>query len=226
MRTTTVAIVFLLGAATVTSALADARILNVEEAAPPTPVPPVESAPAPAPETAAPEPQTPPAQPEPRAETPPPAVQPPPAAPQPPAPPSRFAFERNQDGFMRFDRQTGEVAYCSSRSVGWACEAVPEERTALEKEIARLQDEVAGLKREIAALRASPPPPRPPAELAPRPPAPKEGDKSGDLILKLPTQEDIDRAAAALQRAWERVVDMIGNLRNGLTRKAPDRTTL
>lgn len=220
MRTITVAIVFLLGAAA--PAFADARILTVEEAAPPAvaPIPPAETMPAPAPES-----QPPQAQPEPRIETQPPAQA---QSPAPSAlPPSRFTFERSKDGFLRLDTQTGQVAYCAGRAVGWACEAVPEERTALEKEIARLQDEVAGLKREITALREPPPPPRPPADLAPRPPAPKEGDKSGDLTIKLPTQEDIDRATAALQRAWERVVDMIGNLKNDLTRKAqPDRTTL
>jgi hypothetical protein len=63
--------------------------------------------------------------------------------------------------------------------------------------------------------------------LAPRPPASKDGNKDGDLTIKLPTQADIDRATAALQRAWDRVVDMIGNLKNDLTRKTqPDRTTL
>lgn len=224
MRTTMVAIAFLVGA--VTPAVADARILTVEEGAPAViPAPPSDSMPTPAPESQPPQAQPEPSQgvPEPRAETAP-SVQAP--VPQPAPPPSRFSFERSKDGFLRLDRETGQVAYCSGRAVGWACEAVPEERTALEKEIARLQDEVAGLRREIAALREPPPPPRPPAELVPRPPE-KDSDKSGDLTIKLPTQEDIDRATAALQRAWERVVDMIGNLKNDLTRKTqPDRTTL
>jgi len=210
MRTTMVAIAFLLGAAA--PAFADARILNVDETTP---------APAEAAPVTQPEPPQAPA--EPRVEAQPPFQT---QAPVQALPPSRFTFERSKDGFLRLDRETGQVAYCASRAVGWACEAVPEERTALEKEIARLQDEVAGLKREVAALREPPAPPRPPAELSP-PPAPKPGDKSGDLTIKLPTQADIDRATAALQRAWDRVVDMIGNLKNDLTRKTPpDRTTL
>jgi hypothetical protein len=150
----------------------------------------------------------------------PPLPAPAPAQAQTPLPPARFTFERSKDGFLRLDAQTGQVAYCESRSAGWICEAVPEDRTALEKEIGRLQDEVAGLKRELAALRE--PPPRPPAELAPRPPG-----KEGEPVIKLPTQEDVDRATAALQRAWDRLVDMIGNLRKDLSRKSqPDRTTL
>ena len=76
----------------------------------------------------------------------------------------------------------------------WVCQAAPEERAALEKEIARLQDEiagfkqeVAGLKQEVANLRAPPPPPRPPADLTP-----PGKDDSAQL------REDIARAREAL----------------------------
>lgn len=162
----------------------------------------------------------------------PPAAQAPaPAKPVAPAPmpPSRFTFERSKDGFVRLDNESGQVAVCAPRSAGWACEAVPEDRAALEKEIGRLQDEVtrmgdemAGLRRELAALR-EPPPPRPPAELAPPPPSPKDGGP----VIKLPSQEDIDRATTALQHAWDRLVDIIGNLKKDLSRKnPPDRTVL
>ncbi len=62
----------------------------------------------------------------------------------------RFSFNRVDDGFLRLDNQTGQIAYCSPHSVGWACQAVPEDRAALEKEIARLQNEVATLKAQVA----------------------------------------------------------------------------
>ncbi len=77
----------------------------------------------------------------------------------PPAPETRWSFKRVDDGFVRLDNKTGQVAHCTPRSVGWACQAVPEDRAALEKQIARLQDEVASLKKEIAALHAAPPAP-------------------------------------------------------------------
>ena len=197
--------VLAIGLALAVSAHADPRILQVQDATPA--VPPMTEPPAVQAEPA-PQPVPPPVQ----------AQDPAPAQAQTPVPPARFTFERSKDGFLRLDAQTGQVAYCESRSTGWTCEAVPEERTAFEKEIGRLQDEVAGLKRELAALRE----PRPPAELTPRPPG-----KEGEPVIKLPTQEDIDRATAALQRAWDRVVDMIGNLRKDLSRRSqPDRTTL
>lgn len=130
----------------------------------------------------------------------------------PQSPPNRFTFNRVDGGFLRLDNKSGQIAFCSSHSVGWACQVVPEDRAALEKEIARLQNEVAGLKNEVAALRA-PPPPRPPAELSP------PADKNGDAKIKLPTSEDIERARAAIEDAWRRLVDMIVNFQKDMMRK-------
>ena len=124
--------------------------------------------------------------------------------------PSRFAFNRVNGGFLRLDNLTGQVAYCSPHAVGWACEAVPEDRAALEKKIARLQDEVASLKQEVAALR-EPPPPRPPAELT-QPTA----DQSED-VAKL--HEDLARVRVAFENAWRRLVDMIVNFQKDMMRK-------
>jgi hypothetical protein len=132
-----------------------------------------------------------------------------------PARGSRFSFNRVDDGFLRLDNQTGQVAYCSARAIGWSCEMVPEERTALEKEIARLKDEVASLKVEVEALRE---PPRPPADLTPAPPAPPPAaaDKDRDTT-KL--REDLERARLAFENAWRRLVDMIINLQKDLARR-------
>jgi cell division protein FtsB len=127
----------------------------------------------------------------------------------PPNVPSRYRFNRVDDGYLRLDNDSGQIAFCSPRSVGWACQAVPEDRAALEKEIARLQDEVARLKREVAALR-EPPPPRPPAELSP---APKHSDDAVEL------RKDIERARAAIENAWRRLVDMIVNFQKDMMRK-------
>ena len=128
----------------------------------------------------------------------------------PPNVPSRYSFNRVDDGFLRLDNSTGQVAFCSPHTVGWACEAVPEDRAALEKEIARLQDEVASLKQEVAALR-EPPPPRPPADLTP-----PTTDKSEDAT-KL--REDLARARAAFENAWRRLVEMIVNFQKDMMRK-------
>jgi len=128
---------------------------------------------------------------------------------QPGDPPSRYSFQRVNDGFLRLDNASGHVAFCSPYAVGWACQAVPEDRAALEKEIARLNDEVASLKSQLAALRQSLPP-RPPADLSP---APKNSEAQ-------PLSEDLERARTAIENAWRRLVEMLVNFQKDIMRKS------
>ncbi len=148
--------------------------------------------------------------------------------------PSRFSFRRVDDGILRLDSTSGQIAFCSSHTVGWTCQAVPEDRAALEKEIGRLQGEVsdlqnkiAGLQAEIANLRAVPPvPPRPPADVTPPADKAPPADKGG--ALGMPTEADMARARAVITDVWRRLMEMIANLQRDMMRKtAPsDRTTL
>ena len=116
-------------------------------------------------------------------------------------PPQRYAFNRVDGGFVRLDNNTGQVAYCSAHAAGWACEVAPEDRAALDKEIARLQDEVAALKQEVAVLRAPPQP-------VPPPPVPPPAAKNDEFSRNL--HKDLARARAYLKRTWQRVVEMVG----------------
>jgi hypothetical protein len=129
-------------------------------------------------------------------------------------PPARYAFNPVNDGFLRLDNVSGQVSLCSPTSAGWACQAVPEDRAALEKEIARLQDEVASLKQQVAAFR-DPAPPRPPADLVKPDSAPPsaQNDRAAEL------RTDLARAKAAVQDAWQRVVDMIKGFQKDMMRK-------
>jgi hypothetical protein len=129
-----------------------------------------------------------------------------------PSVPSRYSFNRVDDGFLRLDTISGQVAFCSPHSVGWACVVVPEDRAALEKEIARLQDEVAQLKRQVASLH-EPPPPRPPVDLTPR----EKSDNPGDNTAQL--HENLARARVAIQHAWQRLVELIVTLQKDMMRK-------
>jgi len=127
-------------------------------------------------------------------------------------PPSHFAFNRVDGGFLRLDNQTGKIAFCSPQPIGWACQAVPEDRATLENEIARLQDEVANLKSALAALR-EPSPPRLPADLTPPAPLPDKSDDTTKL------REDVARARAAFESAWRRLVEIIVQLQKDMMRK-------
>jgi hypothetical protein len=142
---------------------------------------------------------------------------PPQAGPPPPdnAPPSgRFSFRPVEDGFLRLDSETGQVAFCSARVGGWTCETAADDRAALETKIDRLQDEVEGLKRQLARLRE--PPPRPPADVPPsaNQTAPEKRDDTAQL------RRDLERARIAFENAWQRLVDMLINFQQDMMRKS------
>ncbi|MBZ0217988.1 MAG: hypothetical protein K8F25_15635, partial [Fimbriimonadaceae bacterium] len=64
--------------------------------------------------------------------------------------PGRYEMERTQDGYVRLDTQTGAISLCHRKNSGWACEAVPDDRLALEEEIERLDRENSKLREQVA----------------------------------------------------------------------------
>jgi hypothetical protein len=131
---------------------------------------------------------------------------------------NHFSFVRVDDGFLRFDLETGQVAYCNSRKDGWGCQAVPENRSALEREVRGLKDAVAALKRQVEELRQPPPPPRPPVPIPP--PATPAPPAQGDIMRDGPRHADMDRAKAVLQDVWQRLVEAIVGFKNDVLRKS------
>ncbi len=110
--------------------------------------------------------------------------------------------------------QTGQVSVCSQRAVGWACQAVPEDRAVLENEIARLRSENAALKKDILA-RGLPLP----AGTMPEPPA-----RDGDHTLRPKdyriSTADIDRVMALVGRVWHRLVEAIAQAQKQVLNKS------
>lgn len=133
--------------------------------------------------------------------------------PLPPPTAGRFSFNRVENGFLRLDNENGQIAFCGVQTTAWACQAVSIDRSALEMEIARLRDEVAALRKEIAALK-EPPPPRPRADLTP------PSDKTADVIMKLPTHEDVARVRDFMEETWRRLVEMITAVQKDMMRRS------
>jgi hypothetical protein len=116
---------------------------------------------------------------------------------------ARFTFHRTDDGYVRLDGRSGQVSICSRRPAGWLCQAVPDERAALEGEIARLQSDNAALKKELVAhdlpLPSGIKPEPPPAKVEPpRPP--------------LPNDAHFKQVVGFIEKVWRRVVEMIANV--------------
>lgn len=118
----------------------------------------------------------------------------------------RYSFNQIGDELMRLDSRTGQVSMCSRRDVGWACLMVPDERAALEAEIARLQNENVALKRELISRGV----PLPGGARAPEAMAPK---KTEEPTLRLPSDAEIDQVTAFLEKVWRRLVDMVQTTR-------------
>jgi hypothetical protein len=136
---------------------------------------------------------------------------------------SRFSLRRVDGGFLRFDSQTGHVAYCNSHDNGWSCEAVAENRASLEKEIERLRTEVTDLKQQLKALEELPRPPQSipsPPQTVPPAAAPPSSSGNSDDMTGLPGREQISRAAAALQDAWHHFVELVIGFKNDVLRKS------
>ncbi len=129
----------------------------------------------------------------------------------------RYIFEKQTDGkaggYLRLDTQTGEVALCSQRNVGWACQAAPEDRTVLENEIARLRAENAALKKEILS-HGLPLPPGANPELGTAPSA------ENSVTLQLPSDADIDRMVAYAGQLWHRLIDAVDHVQKQILNKS------
>ena len=114
----------------------------------------------------------------------------------------RYSFSSVPDGVLRLDTRTGAVSLCARQAAGWACNAVPDERAALENEIARLQRENGAMKKDMLARNL----PLPGGVSG----APQSAQQR-ELQLKvpLPSDAEIDRMMSAFEKMWRRLVDMM-----------------
>ena len=122
----------------------------------------------------------------------------------------RYIFNKTADGVVRLDTQNGQVSLCSQRTVGWACEAAPEDRAVLENEIARLRAENGALKKDIISRGL----PLPPGAM-PEPPV-----AQNSVTLPLPSDADINRMTDFANQVWHRFKEMVERAQQQLLNKS------
>jgi len=122
----------------------------------------------------------------------------------------RYTFNRVDDGYLRLDGRTGQVSLCLQRPAGWACQAVPDERTALEAEIARLQAENAAIKKELIARNLPLP-----GTIKPEAPAASPDDPR----LQLPNDADLNKVMNFVEKVWRQLLEMMATVHKDLLKK-------
>jgi hypothetical protein len=134
----------------------------------------------------------------------------------------RYSFSKAAEGqgtsYLRLDTQTGEVALCSPKPVGFACEAAPEDRVVLENEIARLQRENAMLKKDLLARGLPLPPGTMP--LAQDGGSQNESPQTALPNVRLPSDADIDRVVDFAGRVWHRFIEAVERAQKQILNKS------
>jgi hypothetical protein len=117
----------------------------------------------------------------------------------------RFTMHPAEGGMIRLDTETGTMSMCKSATGGqWQCQALPDERQALDKEIARLAQENQDLQASVRRLE----------ELAgiPQDKPQRRADKdpgTGPGGMKLPGPEDVDKAMTYMQSMLKKFKEKI-----------------
>jgi hypothetical protein len=122
---------------------------------------------------------------------------------------NRFSFFHADGGYLRLDGRTGQVSLCTRRQAGWLCQAAPEERAALEAEIARLQAQNAVLKQEVLAHDL----PLPGGAAGDSAPATGSGLPPG-------AEREGSQIMSVIGDVWRRLVAMITSVQRDLLRRS------
>jgi hypothetical protein len=122
----------------------------------------------------------------------------------------RYVLSKQDDGFLRLDTQSGAVSLCRAEAVGWACQAVPDDRALFEREIARLQTENAALKKILLTHGLALPPGA----------ASETPSTQNAPSLRLPSDAEIDRMVAFVGELWQRFVDAVARAQKQMFNKS------
>lgn len=97
----------------------------------------------------------------------------------------RYTMSPADGGFVRLDRNSGAMSFCSRQSGSWTCEAMADGQQALRDEIERLQSENTRLEAAKKHLE----------EMLGLGSKPGEGvaPGAGAGTMKVPTEQDVDR---------------------------------
>lgn len=115
-------------------------------------------------------------------------------------------------GVVRLDTETGAMSHCTTKDSSWQCKPIAEDRSKLAEDNRKLREELAKLKIELKELELLIQP-RDQNELS-------EPHKS----LKLPSEEDVDKALTYIQSIFRKFKEKLEELETE-TNKPPGSNT-
>lgn len=104
----------------------------------------------------------------------------------------RYALEQTADGYVRLDKQTGQMSICTESEGQLTCKHAADDRDAYASEVDRLRTQVTQLEQRVAALEQTP--------------------KS----QALPSDEEIDRTMSVMQRFMRSFFGMVKEFDNDM----------
>jgi len=116
----------------------------------------------------------------------------------------RYTLVVVDDGFIRLDTQSGEIARCTGDPDKLTCRLAADERLAYIDEIERLEDRIDGLEERVTKLEAARP-------------APRRGPAFGKRRdYGLPSDEEIDEALDLTDKVFRRFFGLVQDLKRDM----------
>jgi hypothetical protein len=113
---------------------------------------------------------------------------------------ARYQLEKTADGYVRLDKQTGDMSVCKEQSGQLVCRAAADDRNSLADEIGRIDSRLAAVEKKLEATGAS-------------------GFSSNN---DLPTEEEFEKTMGYMEKFFRRFMGIVRDLNE--SENGPQRT--
>lgn len=113
---------------------------------------------------------------------------------------ARYQLEKTADGYVRLDKQTGDMSICKEQSGQLICRAAADDRNSLADEIGRIDSRLAAIEKKL-----------------------ESGGTSGfSSNNDLPTEEEFEKTMGYMERFFRRFMGIVRDLNE--SENGPQRT--
>lgn len=102
----------------------------------------------------------------------------------------RYQIEKTDDGYVRLDKQTGEMSICKEQTGQLVCRAAADDRSALSDQIGKLDERLAMIENKLSAIE-------------------KSGLSSGN---GMPTDEEFEKTMGYMEKFFRRFMGVVKDL--------------